>query len=133
MERAVRKAWRRLAAGIPAPYSCREGARSACCCRVVEGEVELCPATRSCPGRDGPRRGLRAGLPGTAARRRPGTDHLRRLKRRGTEAGPAPWRGVGPESSSVRCPMTTRSIHSLNRNQPIMLSISCSETAGRGS
>ncbi|MER6255942.1 ferredoxin--NADP reductase [Streptomyces sp. NPDC001584] len=30
-----------LAAGIPAPYSCREGACSACCCRVVEGEVEL--------------------------------------------------------------------------------------------
>ncbi|WP_314248911.1 2Fe-2S iron-sulfur cluster-binding protein [Streptomyces kutzneri] len=30
-----------LAAGITAPYSCREGACSACCCRVVEGEVEL--------------------------------------------------------------------------------------------
>ncbi|MET9691116.1 2Fe-2S iron-sulfur cluster binding domain-containing protein [Streptomyces sp. NPDC006514] len=30
-----------LAAGLPAPYSCREGACSACCCRVVEGEVEL--------------------------------------------------------------------------------------------
>ncbi|MFE1871048.1 hypothetical protein ACFW9N_09125 [Streptomyces sp. NPDC059496] len=29
--------------------------------------------------------------------------------------------------------MTTRYIHPLNRNQPIMLSISCSETAGRGS
>ncbi|MFB7258355.1 2Fe-2S iron-sulfur cluster-binding protein [Streptomyces nojiriensis] len=24
-----------FAAGIPAPYSCREGACSACCCRVV--------------------------------------------------------------------------------------------------
>ncbi|WP_328298085.1 ferredoxin--NADP reductase [Streptomyces sp. NBC_00435] len=30
-----------LAAGVPAPYSCREGACSACCCRVVEGEVEM--------------------------------------------------------------------------------------------
>ncbi|MEU9161201.1 ferredoxin--NADP reductase [Streptomyces sp. NPDC048424] len=30
-----------LAAGLPAPYSCREGACSACCCRVVEGEVEM--------------------------------------------------------------------------------------------
>ncbi|WP_328790900.1 MULTISPECIES: hypothetical protein [unclassified Streptomyces] len=29
--------------------------------------------------------------------------------------------------------MTTRYIHPLNRNQPIMLSISCSGTAGRGS
>ncbi|WP_405790687.1 2Fe-2S iron-sulfur cluster-binding protein [Streptomyces sp. NBC_01367] len=30
-----------LAAGLLAPYSCREGARSACCCRVVEGEAEM--------------------------------------------------------------------------------------------
>ncbi|MFJ7207381.1 2Fe-2S iron-sulfur cluster-binding protein [Streptomyces sp. NPDC098789] len=30
-----------LAAGVPAPYSCREGACSACCCRVVEGEVKM--------------------------------------------------------------------------------------------
>ncbi|MGW6705410.1 2Fe-2S iron-sulfur cluster-binding protein [Streptomyces sp. NPDC054956] len=30
-----------LAAGVPAPYSCREGACSACCCRVLEGEVEM--------------------------------------------------------------------------------------------
>ncbi|MER7823658.1 ferredoxin--NADP reductase [Streptomyces sp. NPDC096097] len=30
-----------LAAGLPAPYSCREGACSACCCRIVEGEVEM--------------------------------------------------------------------------------------------
>lgn len=29
--------------------------------------------------------------------------------------------------------MTTRYIHSLNRNRPIMLPISCSETFGRGS
>lgn len=30
-----------LTAGVPAPYSCREGACSACCCRVVEGEVKM--------------------------------------------------------------------------------------------
>ncbi|WP_306322222.1 MULTISPECIES: ferredoxin--NADP reductase [unclassified Streptomyces] len=30
-----------LAAGVPAPYSCREGACAACTCRVVEGEVTL--------------------------------------------------------------------------------------------
>ncbi|MFJ7586214.1 flavin reductase family protein [Streptomyces sp. NPDC097617] len=30
-----------LAAGPSAPYSCREGACSACCCRLVEGEAEL--------------------------------------------------------------------------------------------
>ncbi|MFD7029807.1 2Fe-2S iron-sulfur cluster-binding protein [Streptomyces sp. NPDC059917] len=30
-----------LAAGVQAPYSCREGACSACCCRVVEGEVKM--------------------------------------------------------------------------------------------
>ncbi|KXO98423.1 ferredoxin--NADP reductase [Tsukamurella pseudospumae] len=30
-----------LAAGIEAPYSCREGACSACACRLVDGEVEL--------------------------------------------------------------------------------------------
>ncbi|MEV7728400.1 ferredoxin--NADP reductase [Streptomyces sp. NPDC087917] len=30
-----------LAAGVEAPYSCREGACSACCCRVVEGEVTM--------------------------------------------------------------------------------------------
>ncbi|WP_329386835.1 ferredoxin--NADP reductase [Streptomyces sp. NBC_01351] len=30
-----------LAAGVPAPYSCREGACSACCCRVVEGKVTM--------------------------------------------------------------------------------------------
>ncbi|MGF0313435.1 2Fe-2S iron-sulfur cluster-binding protein [Rhodococcus sp. IEGM1428] len=30
-----------LAAGIEAPYSCREGACSACACRVVDGEVKM--------------------------------------------------------------------------------------------
>jgi 3-ketosteroid 9alpha-monooxygenase subunit B len=30
-----------LARGIEAPYSCREGACSACVCRVVDGEVKL--------------------------------------------------------------------------------------------
>ncbi|MFF4321925.1 2Fe-2S iron-sulfur cluster-binding protein [Streptomyces sp. NPDC001568] len=30
-----------LAAGVEAPYSCREGACAACCCRVVEGEVSM--------------------------------------------------------------------------------------------
>ncbi|CAM5403506.1 phenylacetic acid degradation protein [Streptomyces avidinii] len=30
-----------LAAGVPAPYSCREGACSACCCRVVEGAATM--------------------------------------------------------------------------------------------
>ncbi|MEU9716121.1 ferredoxin--NADP reductase [Streptomyces sp. NPDC047976] len=30
-----------LAAGLEAPYSCREGACAACCCRVVEGEVRM--------------------------------------------------------------------------------------------
>ncbi|MFF3015170.1 2Fe-2S iron-sulfur cluster-binding protein [Streptomyces sp. NPDC057939] len=30
-----------LAAGVEAPYSCREGACAACCCRVVEGEVTM--------------------------------------------------------------------------------------------
>ncbi|MEV5833189.1 ferredoxin--NADP reductase [Nocardia sp. NPDC052112] len=30
-----------LARGVPAPYSCREGACSACVCRVVDGEVKL--------------------------------------------------------------------------------------------
>lgn len=32
-----------LTAGVPAPYSCREGACSACCCRIVEGEVTMAP------------------------------------------------------------------------------------------
>ncbi|WP_250304920.1 MULTISPECIES: ferredoxin--NADP reductase [unclassified Streptomyces] len=30
-----------LAAGLDAPYSCREGACSACCCRVTDGETAL--------------------------------------------------------------------------------------------
>ncbi|MFE4637952.1 2Fe-2S iron-sulfur cluster-binding protein [Streptomyces sp. NPDC056773] len=30
-----------LDAGVSAPYSCREGACSACCCRVLEGEVKM--------------------------------------------------------------------------------------------
>ncbi|MFG2620126.1 2Fe-2S iron-sulfur cluster-binding protein [Streptomyces sp. NPDC048507] len=30
-----------LAAGVEAPYSCREGACAACCCRVLEGEVTM--------------------------------------------------------------------------------------------
>ncbi|GAA1093341.1 ferredoxin--NADP reductase [Tsukamurella spumae] len=30
-----------LAAGLDAPYSCREGACSACACRIVDGAVEL--------------------------------------------------------------------------------------------
>ncbi|MDK9498364.1 2Fe-2S iron-sulfur cluster binding domain-containing protein [Streptomyces katrae] len=30
-----------LTAGLEAPYSCREGACAACCCRVVEGEVRM--------------------------------------------------------------------------------------------
>ncbi|MDJ0384324.1 ferredoxin--NADP reductase [Streptomyces sp. G-G2] len=30
-----------LGAGVRAPYSCREGACSACCCRVVDGEVTM--------------------------------------------------------------------------------------------
>ncbi|WKD37480.1 2Fe-2S iron-sulfur cluster-binding protein [Streptomyces xanthophaeus] len=40
-DRAHRAPARRHPAGIPAPYSCREGACSACCCRVAEGEVEM--------------------------------------------------------------------------------------------
>ncbi|MEB3510397.1 2Fe-2S iron-sulfur cluster binding domain-containing protein [Nocardia sp. CDC186] len=30
-----------LANGLEAPYSCREGARSACTCRVVSGQVRM--------------------------------------------------------------------------------------------
>ncbi|MFJ3881729.1 2Fe-2S iron-sulfur cluster-binding protein [Streptomyces sp. NPDC090077] len=30
-----------LAAGLEAPYSCREGACAACCCRVLEGGVKM--------------------------------------------------------------------------------------------
>ncbi|MFB6824778.1 2Fe-2S iron-sulfur cluster-binding protein [Streptomyces virginiae] len=70
-----------LAAGLLAPYSCREGACSACC---------------------GPRRGLHPGLPGTTARRRP---HA--TSPRSAENGPArkrarpPGEGSGP--SLHRC------------------------------
>ncbi|MFD8979455.1 Rieske 2Fe-2S domain-containing protein [Streptomyces sp. NPDC059564] len=47
--RLYRLAWDRgtplldalLAAGVPAPYSCREGACAACCCRVLDGEVTM--------------------------------------------------------------------------------------------
>ncbi|MGW1637377.1 2Fe-2S iron-sulfur cluster-binding protein [Streptomyces lavendulae] len=47
--RTYRLPWRRgtplldvlLAAGAPAPYSCREGACSACCCRVLDGGVTM--------------------------------------------------------------------------------------------